>query len=61
MWLRDFLPKDLNSEAPRIMIYGYDSALMKSRSDASIHEYARQFLEALKNARSIESVCIRVV
>jgi len=56
MWLRDFLPPNLARESldTRIMIYGYDSQLVDSDNRASIHDYAIQFLEAVKNSRYTE-------
>ena len=61
MWLRDFLPDDLNSQnlQARILTYGYDSTLDKSQSYATIHDYSRRLLEALKNARTSPAVCVQ--
>ncbi len=67
MWLRDYLPSDLDGLNARIMIYGYDSKLAKSVNRASLHDYAKQFLETLKTARqkdvasclNIDRPCIR--
>lgn len=61
MWLRDYLPGDLENQdlQARIMTYGYDSRLDKSQSYATIHDYSRRLLEALKNARSTPAVSIR--
>jgi hypothetical protein len=63
MWLRDYLPLDLERQglSVRILIYGYDSNLVGTLSNASIHDYGKQFLEALKVARSSESVSIFIV
>lgn len=36
MWLRDSLPKDL--DRARIMLYGYDSALLGSKSFQSMND-----------------------
>lgn len=53
MWLRDFIPDDLLESGynARILIYGYDTKLVGSTSDASIYEISKQFLEAVKDAR----------
>jgi hypothetical protein len=53
MWLRDFLPEDLNQDGHhvRILTYGYDSTLVGSSSDASVHDSARRLLEAVKDSR----------
>lgn len=50
MWLRDFLPEA--TPRARIMTYGYDSRLLNNNSTASIHEFSRNFLEALTSARA---------
>jgi hypothetical protein len=54
MWLRDFLPGDLeqNGLYARILTYGYRSKLESSLSSASIYDYAQTFLEVLKTARA---------
>jgi hypothetical protein len=49
MWLRDFLPEFVPTA--RILIYGYDSQLKESSSFASIFEFAKQFLDAVKTIR----------
>lgn len=53
MWLRDFIPDDLleNGYNARILVHGYDTKLVGSTSDASIHEISKQFLEAVKDTR----------
>ncbi|KAL0633451.1 hypothetical protein Q9L58_007664 [Maublancomyces gigas] len=53
MWLRDFIPDDLleNGYNARILVYGYDTKLVGSTSDASIYEISKQFLEAVKDTR----------
>jgi hypothetical protein len=62
MWLRDYLPSDLEKEglSTRIMIYGYDSKIENSLNRASLHDYATQFLEALKAARYTKEVGISI-
>ncbi|KAI5779614.1 hypothetical protein EDC01DRAFT_671014 [Geopyxis carbonaria] len=56
MWLKDFLAQDMLHAGyhTRILTYGYDSTLFgdTGNSDASIHEFARHFLEAVKDARN---------
>ncbi|KAI5838881.1 hypothetical protein DFP73DRAFT_588033 [Morchella snyderi] len=51
MWLRDFVPKDLEHSA-RILTYGYNSTLATESSKVRIGDLATSFLEALKRARS---------
>lgn len=56
MWLKDFLPKDVNSV--RIMTYGYDSSLVGlDRSDKRLVDYRRNFIQNLENSRSTAKVC----
>ncbi|KAI5838888.1 hypothetical protein DFP73DRAFT_563574 [Morchella snyderi] len=54
MWLRDLLPKDMedNGYRARIFTYGYDTKLNGSHSHAGVDHYSKQFLEAVKGARS---------
>jgi hypothetical protein len=58
MWLRDFLAQDLDSNnyKTRILTYGYDSTVIGSVSDSSVHEYSRKLLEALKASRELPEV-----
>ena len=50
VWIRDYLPADkLNA---RILTYGYDTTLVRSKSNSSIHDLAIGFLEALKSSRT---------
>lgn len=56
MWLRDFLPAHVPNA--RILTYGYDSALVKNSSNASIREFSQNFLEALKTARARKTVSL---
>lgn len=55
MWLRDFVPKDLEQSA-RILTYGYNSMLATESSKVRIGDLATSFLEALKDARSQKGV-----
>ncbi|KAI5839423.1 ankyrin repeat-containing domain protein [Morchella snyderi] len=54
MWLRDYLPGDLehNGYRARILTYGYDTTLIASHSHAEIYHFSKQFTEAVKGARS---------
>lgn len=60
MWVRDFLTRDLDHQLGggiRVLTYGYDSTLLDNNSNAGISEFARSFLETLKNARRLPDVC----
>ncbi|KAI5850552.1 ankyrin repeat-containing domain protein [Morchella snyderi] len=54
MWLRDFLPSDMeeNGYRARVFTYGYDTTLIGSHSHAGIDHFSKQFIEAVKGARS---------
>ena len=54
MWLRDFLPTSVPSA--RIMVYGYDTKLPGSQSNASILELSKKLLESVKTVRSLDQV-----
>lgn len=56
MWLRDFLPPSIPNA--RIMIYGYDTKLPGSQSEASILELSKKLLESVKTSRTGESVSL---
>lgn len=63
MWVRDFLARDLDHDAPgkfRILTYGYDSTLSANNSNAGICEFSRGFLESIKNVRRLRGVRIPV-
>jgi len=47
MWLRDQLPFDFPNV--RIMIYGYDTKLLKSESFQTIDDIATSFISKLKS------------
>lgn len=49
MWLQHMIPIDL--PCARILTYGYDTKLAGSKSNARISEYAKQFLETIRDAR----------
>ena len=49
LWLQDFLPLAL--PAARIMSFGYNSAVIATKSIAGIDEFARQLLEGLEQKR----------
>lgn len=46
MWLRDFLPKDIPNA--RVLVYGYQATLQKSKSAAGIQEYTATFISLLR-------------
>lgn len=54
MWLRDYLPEDLEpkSLSARILTYGYDLKLPGSHSDAGIHDISQAFIRAVHAAKS---------
>jgi hypothetical protein len=54
MWLQDFLP--IRFPEVRVMSFGYDSRIEASKGTARMLDYARFFVEQLRNARSSEEV-----
>jgi hypothetical protein len=52
MWLRDFLPYDLEDQRPRILTFGYDP------SHASISAFSSLLLESVTSARIEQQVRI---
>ena len=50
VWLRDFLPKHVPTA--RIMTYGYNTALLHSRSKSFIQDLSKVLLELIRGARS---------
>jgi len=50
MWLRDFLPQDV--ENIRVSIFGYSSELFESNSNAGLLDYTKIFLQTLQNSRN---------
>lgn len=56
MWLRDWLGQDLAKDGchARIFTYGYPSKVANSSSDATLSDYAKQFLLSLAAARKAE-------
>lgn len=59
MWLKDFLPYDIPNL--RVLTYGYDSSLVgTSRTDSSLLDYQRNFIQAIENTRSSGQVGYRV-
>ncbi|KAI5839391.1 hypothetical protein DFP73DRAFT_613959 [Morchella snyderi] len=56
MWLRDLLPKDMedNGYMARVLTYGYDTTLNGSHSYAGVNDHSKQFLEAVKGARTMD-------
>ncbi|TDZ35774.1 Protein SERAC1 [Colletotrichum spinosum] len=49
VWLRDWLPEDIPNI--RVMLYGYDTKLLKNDSASSIEDLGRRFLESLGTFR----------
>lgn len=58
LWLEDFLPQALPQA--RIMTFGYDSALLLSRSTAGIEDFARDLLNRLWLLRQTEEVRMQI-
>jgi hypothetical protein len=56
MWLKDFLPDDVNGI--RIMCYGYGSNEYDETIDMDFLDLRRNFLQTLANARRSAPVCI---
>ena len=50
MWLRDLLPVDLSSV--RVVVYGYDTRLIRSQSFQNIDDIALFFIRRLVSTRS---------
>ena len=49
VWLRDFLPRDVPNI--RMLLYGYDTKLLRSSSKSSIRDLSRSFLESMRSFR----------
>src|SRR5436305_14442393 len=49
VWLRDFLPNDIPNI--RVLIYGYDTTLVKSEAKYSIVDLAKSLLKSIKAFR----------
>lgn len=54
MWIEDFLIKEDFNDQFRVLIYGYNSMLVKSTSVAGISDFAQTFLEVIARARAID-------
>ena len=52
MWLRDFLPVDLQDSNVRILTFGYNSGLRDSTSTSSLQDFSRQLLDGVNSARA---------
>ncbi|KAI5841718.1 hypothetical protein BZA05DRAFT_344772 [Tricharina praecox] len=54
MWLRDFLPSDLETrgQSVRILTFGYDSGLIDTTATPSIQDYARALFDSLSGERT---------
>lgn len=57
MWLRDYLPRDIQNRA-RILIYGYESQLHGANTAKNIiSDYGNSFTQSLMDLRDHPSVC----
>ncbi|KAM7210732.1 hypothetical protein V8F06_013894, partial [Rhypophila decipiens] len=59
VWLRDYLPRDL--PAVRVLLYGYDTTLLKSNSRKSINDLGSTFLECIKAFRASDRTSRRPI
>jgi hypothetical protein len=59
VWLRDFLPKQI--PYLRVMSYGYNSAVLFSRSAADTEDFASELLSRLRGKRRTQQVYCRIV
>jgi hypothetical protein len=55
MWLKEFLPDDV--EGIRIMSYGYNSNLVGETVNDRFIDYANDFIGILARARGSDEVC----
>lgn len=55
VWLRDYLPTDV--PGIRVLLYGYDTDLLKSDSRKSIEEMGQMLLESVNAFRGDLQVC----
>ncbi|KAF9872960.1 ankyrin repeat domain-containing protein [Colletotrichum karsti] len=55
VWLRDWLPKDIPNV--RVLLYGYDTTLLKNESTSSIEDLSRRLLESVTTFRLSTNVC----
>ena len=58
MWLRDFLPRDIQNV--RILTYGYPAKLRGSGSHARLNDYTVAFLLELQHLRSMGDISVSV-
>lgn len=54
VWLRDYLPDDVPNI--RVLLYGYDTSLLRNKSKDSIEDLGRRFLELIQAFRT-DNVC----
>ena len=54
LWLRDWLAGDIPNI--RVLLYGYDTTLLKSNAKSSIEDLGRRFLESLTAFRTSDGV-----
>ncbi|KAI4157359.1 MAG: hypothetical protein LQ342_008341 [Letrouitia transgressa] len=50
VWLRDYLPDDVPNI--RVLLYGYDTSLLRNKSKDSIEDLGRRFLELIQAFRT---------
>jgi hypothetical protein len=55
MWLRDSLPEKIPNS--RIMSFGYNAAVVNTKSVIGILEYAENLLADLQSNRTSDEVC----
>lgn len=56
VWLRDFLPEDIPTA--RVLVYGYNTAIMKGDAKNSITDLAMAFLDSVKAFRAATEVTL---
>ncbi|KAF3187930.1 hypothetical protein TWF788_001394 [Orbilia oligospora] len=54
MWIEDFLIKENFKDQFRVLVYGYNSMLVKSTSVAGISDFAHTFLAVVARARTLD-------
>ncbi|KAK6500949.1 hypothetical protein TWF506_003707 [Arthrobotrys conoides] len=54
MWIEDFLIKENFNDQFRVLVYGYNSVLIKSTSVAGISDFAQTFLAVIARARALD-------
>ncbi|KAK2031148.1 hypothetical protein LX32DRAFT_637474 [Colletotrichum zoysiae] len=59
LWLRDWLSDDVRNI--RVLLYGYDTKLLKSNAKSSVEDLGRSFLESLTAFRTSDKALIHAV